>query len=55
MVIASFLSPELEDKLAELQARLSGLRSITNNAALPSNGNGLHDTESPVEQSHGAA
>jgi hypothetical protein len=38
----------LEDKLAELQARLSGLRETTN-------GNGHTITESPVKESHGAA
>ena len=49
------LDAGLEDKLAELQARLSGLRTATSSAALPSNGNGHHNTESPVERSHGAA
>lgn len=49
------LDAGLEDKLAELQARLSGLRSVTNNASLSSNGNGRQITESPVEKSHGAA
>ena len=52
---AARLDSGLEDKLAELQARLSGLRSATNSAASPSNGNGHHNTESPVERSHGAA
>jgi hypothetical protein len=49
------LDAGLEDRLAELQARLSGLRIATSSAALPSNGNGHHNTESPVERSHGAA
>jgi hypothetical protein len=56
------LDPVLQDKLAELQARLSGLRSVTSSVALPANGNlptgqagGRHITESPVKESHGAA
>jgi hypothetical protein len=41
----------LDDKLAELQARLSGLQATNGHT----NGNGHHVTESPVKESHGAA
>ena len=54
VVMLPFFAQDLGLSLTQVGI-LIGLRSVTSNGSLSSNGNGRQITESPVEKSHGAA